>query len=54
MDDDSARYPCRTCGRMVYDPEGHCAPITDPEDEYWSGCTEECPDDCQADHKGEE
>lgn len=25
-----------------------------PEDEFWTGCTEDCPDDCSADHKGEQ
>ena len=28
--------------------------VTDPDDPYWTGCTEGCDDDCQADHKGEE
>lgn len=28
--------------------------ITDPDDEFWTGCTDQCPDDCCADHKGEQ
>lgn len=27
--------------------------ITDPDDEFWTGCTEDCPEDCMADHQGE-
>lgn len=23
-------------------------------DEYWTGCTDDCPEDCMADHRGEE
>lgn len=30
------------------------APITDPDDEFYTGCTEDCEPDCMADHKGEE
>lgn len=26
MDGDTARYPCKKCGRPTYDPAGHCAP----------------------------
>lgn len=29
-------------------------PITDPDDPFWTGCTDDCPDDCAADHRGEE
>lgn len=29
-------------------------PITDPDDEFYTGCTEDCPDDCAADHRGEQ
>lgn len=28
--------------------------ITDPADEFWTGCTDFCTADCQADHRGEE
>lgn len=26
----------------------------DPDDEFYTGCTERCGDDCTADHRGEE
>lgn len=28
--------------------------ITDPEDELWTGCSEDCSPECAADHRGEE
>lgn len=27
--------------------------ITDPDDEFWTGCTDFCPPHCAADHRGE-
>ena len=27
--------------------------ITDPDDEFYNGCDEDCRDDCSADHQGE-
>jgi hypothetical protein len=27
--------------------------ITDPDDEFYTGCSEYCADDCMADHQGE-
>ena len=27
--------------------------VTDPDDPYWTGCTDGCTDDCMADHRGE-
>lgn len=26
MDGDTALYACKVCGKMVYDPNGHCWP----------------------------
>ncbi len=28
--------------------------ITDPDDEFYTGCTDECEDGCEADHRGEQ
>lgn len=28
-------------------------PVTDPTDEFFTGCGEDCPPDCAADHRGE-
>lgn len=28
--------------------------ISDPDDEFFTGCTDDCPPDCEADHRGEE
>lgn len=30
------------------------SPITDENDEFYTGCTETCADNCQADHRGEQ
>jgi len=35
----------------IPDPD---APIRDPDDEFYTGCNDGCPDDCTADHRGEE
>lgn len=34
-----------TCGGDLNEPES---------DEFYTGCTEDCPLDCQADHRGEQ
>lgn len=28
--------------------------VLDEDDEFYTGCTDECGDDCMADHRGEE
>lgn len=30
------------------------ANITDPDDEFYTGCADECEDGCEADHRGEQ
>lgn len=28
--------------------------VTDPDAEFYTGCSDECPDGCEADHRGEQ
>jgi hypothetical protein len=28
--------------------------VIDPDDEFFTGCTEDCADECAADHRGEQ
>jgi hypothetical protein len=36
------------------DPRIEPGNITDPDDEYWTGCHDGCDDDCTTDHQGEQ
>lgn len=40
-----ARYRCRSCGQIVYDPEGHACPDCGSTDVQYALSVDELPDD---------
>jgi hypothetical protein len=63
---DGVRWACRVCNQTVFQRGGrflhfdkslNLEPVSEPEDEvdeFDTGCTDECGEDCMADHRGEE
>lgn len=46
--------PIRDITRKGLPVGSNTAKVLDEDDEFHTGCTENCPDECWADHKGEQ